>query len=56
MRGGTGLGLAIVKHILRRHRTQLEVRSKVGEGSLFCFDLPAFAAAPQPGAASEENQ
>jgi signal transduction histidine kinase len=42
-----GLGLAIVKHILRRHRTQLEVRSKVGEGSLFCFDLPAFAESAQ---------
>jgi len=46
VRGGTGLGLAIVKHILRRHRTQLEVRSTVGEGSLFYFDMPAFAEAP----------
>ena len=41
VRGGTGLGLAIVKHILRRHRTQLGVRSKLGEGSLFYFELPA---------------
>ena len=56
VRGGTGLGLAIVKHILRRHRTQLEVRSKVGEGSLFCFDLPAFAEAPQQPADRADDQ
>ena len=43
VRGGTGLGLAIVKHILRRHRTQLGVRSKLGEGSLFYFELPAIS-------------
>ncbi len=37
--GGTGLGLAIVKHVLQRHAGQLEVSSKVGEGSSFrcCF-------------------
>ena len=46
VRGGTGLGLAIVKHILRRHRTQLKVRSKLGEGSLFYFDLPTITDAP----------
>ncbi len=40
VRGGTGLGLAIVKHILRRHHSQLCVESKLGVGSLFCFDLP----------------
>ena len=40
VRGGTGLGLAIVKHILRRHRTRLEVESELGEGSLFSFELP----------------
>ena len=41
VRGGTGLGLAIVKHILRRHGTRLQVRSKLGEGSLFSFELPS---------------
>ena len=44
VRGGTGLGLAIVKHILRRHRTRLDVESQLGEGSLFSFELPPFAA------------
>ena len=29
---GTGLGLAIVKHIVNRHRGQLTIRSKPGEG------------------------
>jgi len=37
--GGTGLGLAIVKHVLQRHGARLEVRSELGEGSVFscCF-------------------
>ena len=30
---GTGLGLAIVKHIVNRHRGQLTIRSKPGEGT-----------------------
>ncbi|MBJ3786165.1 sensor histidine kinase [Devosia sediminis] len=29
---GTGLGLAIVKHIVQRHRGQMTIRSKPGEG------------------------
>lgn len=39
--GGTGLGLAIVKHVLNRHRGELEVESKLGEGSTFTVWLPA---------------
>lgn len=39
-RGGTGLGLAIVKHIVNRHRGNLEVTSKLGEGSQFRVLLP----------------
>ena len=37
--GGTGLGLAIVKHILIRHDSILDVKSKVGEGTTFSFKL-----------------
>ena len=40
-KGGTGLGLAIVKHILNRHRGELEITSRVGQGSTFAVSLPA---------------
>jgi two-component system phosphate regulon sensor histidine kinase PhoR len=40
-KGGTGLGLAIVKHILNRHRGELNIAYKVGEGSTFAVVLPA---------------
>jgi two-component system phosphate regulon sensor histidine kinase PhoR len=39
-KGGTGLGLAIVKHILNRHRGELSIVSKLGEGSTFTVMLP----------------
>jgi two-component system phosphate regulon sensor histidine kinase PhoR len=39
-KGGTGLGLAIVKHILNRHRGELLIASKVGQGSTFSVVLP----------------
>ncbi len=39
--GGTGLGLAIVKHILNRHRGQLAIESREGEGATFTIWLPA---------------
>lgn len=38
--GGTGLGLSIVKHIVDAHHGQVQVKSKVGEGSTFTFSLP----------------
>ena len=40
-KGGTGLGLAIVKHILNRHRGDLFITSKLGQGSTFSVMLPA---------------
>jgi len=38
--GGTGLGLAIVKHVLINHDGNLEIRSKIGEGSEFICHFP----------------
>ncbi len=37
---GTGLGLAIVKHIVSRHRGQMTIRSKPGEGMRVDVFLP----------------
>lgn len=39
-KGGTGLGLAIVKHILTRHQGHLEIKSKLGQGSVFTAFFP----------------
>jgi two-component system, sensor histidine kinase and response regulator len=36
----TGLGLAIVKRIIEAHHGEIEVESKLGEGSTFSFTLP----------------
>ncbi len=38
--GGTGLGLAIVKHIIQRHRGELIIQSKLGQGSSFSLRIP----------------
>jgi two-component system phosphate regulon sensor histidine kinase PhoR len=38
--GGTGLGLAIVKHIVKMFKGNIEVMSKIGEGTVFTIYLP----------------
>ncbi len=38
-KGGTGLGLAIVKHIMEGHNSKVEVRSTLGKGAIFSFEL-----------------
>lgn len=37
---GTGLGLSIVKNILELHNARFGVKSKLGSGSTFWFELP----------------
>ena len=39
---GTGLGLAIVKHIVKQHRGELEINSRLNEGSEFIIHLPLY--------------
>jgi signal transduction histidine kinase len=41
----TGLGLSIVKHVMTAHGGRVEVRSAVGEGSVFALVFPAEGAA-----------
>jgi len=42
---GYGLGLSYVNHIVQRHQGFIEVKSKLGEGSVFTVNLP-FKEAP----------
>ena len=37
--GGHGLGLSIVKHILKGHSSEIFVKSTLGQGSIFSFNL-----------------
>ena len=39
-RGGTGLGLAIVKHAAVFHNAELNVESKLGEGTCITVTFP----------------
>lgn len=38
--GGSGLGLSIAKEIIKRHNGNIQVKSRVGEGSLFIIAIP----------------
>lgn len=39
-KSGAGLGLAIVKSILDLHESDIEIKSKLGEGTIVTFSLP----------------
>jgi len=48
--GGTGLGLAIVKHIVQLHQGDLQIESRIREGTTVRIRLPQ---PPPPAAAAE---
>jgi len=47
MSSGTGLGLSIVETIVAAHGGRLDIRSEVGEGSVFTMTIP-LEASPVP--------
>jgi len=54
--GGTGLGLAIVRHVAANHDGDLQVDSRLGEGSTFSLSLPRSVAPDQKvGVARRSN-
>ena len=55
--GGTGLGLSVTKQLVELHGGSIDVRSKVGEGSVFSFTLPTSSVGRQDfnPAVSEEK-
>ena len=42
-KGGTGLGLSLTKNFVELHHGRIDVRSKLGEGTVFTIDLPVDA-------------
>lgn len=43
---GSGIGLALCRRVVEQHQGEIGVRSVVGEGSVFYFDLPQAEALP----------
>ena len=53
---GTGLGLASVFGIIKNHGGIIDVKSQVGQGSIFTFYLPAVSRAPETDIAAPPSK
>ncbi|SNT38453.1 two-component system, OmpR family, sensor histidine kinase SenX3 [Rhodococcoides kyotonense] len=54
--GGTGLGLAIAKHVAANHNGSISLWSKLGTGSTFTLQIPAYFEEDDPGSTESEKQ
>ncbi|MBY6413655.1 sensor histidine kinase [Rhodococcus sp. BP-252] len=54
--GGTGLGLAIAKHVAANHNGSISLWSKLGTGSTFTLQIPAYFEEDDPGSTEREKQ
>jgi two-component system phosphate regulon sensor histidine kinase PhoR len=52
--GGAGLGLFVARGIIEAHGSRIEVRSALGQGSEFSFQLPALVGAGRNASAAEQ--
>ena len=55
-RDGTGLGLSIARHIVERHGGQIDVESRLGEGTTFSLRLPRLGKVATANAAGNREQ
>ncbi len=54
--GGTGLGLAIAKHVAANHNGNISLWSKLGTGSTFTLQIPAYFEEDDLGSTESEQQ
>ncbi|MEK8070157.1 sensor histidine kinase [Rhodococcoides navarretei] len=54
--GGTGLGLAIAKHVAANHNGSISLWSKLGTGSTFTLQIPAYFEEDDASVTERENQ
>ncbi|MGL1884947.1 MAG: ATP-binding protein [Reichenbachiella sp.] len=54
--GGSGIGLAIIEELIRTHNGHIEVRSELGQGSIFEVQLPSLPNHPSIRSKTNEGK